>query len=846
MAIADTTWYCNSVGYAAVTARPQNTAVAAGVIRKQFTAPAVGSERCFVSIVAGTTANTTDATWATTRGAKTTDGTVTWQECTGTSAMNGDLTNTPNWTQQKAAISPTLGNIIKRNNGASYQICSTAGGMGTSEPAFSDTAGVTTADSTTTWTSLGPVGNFSGGGAPHARLTNAIVSAWVGAVGTTVFVGDNHAESQSTTMTVTVPTSGAALNRVLCHNHSGSYPPAASDLATGATVTTTAASANIGIAGNGSTYFYGLTFQAGSGVSTGTANITLGATNSGLVYDNCSFQTLDTATGSQIFLGSSGAFTSVVLNNCSFKFGNVGHNIQIGGIGHYVWQNTASPLAAGSSVPTNLFNWNQATSGCKLTVEAVDLSTISGILVNYSNPLIGDFVFKDCKLHASVSPSVGVTRPNNTTQLVRSDSGATAYKSARYANEGTETTETAITRHGGAQDPSGQAQSRKIVTTANPTWPQPYKAEPYAIWNPTTGANVVVTVCGVTNAVTMPVIDELWMDVEYLGSSSSPLGSFASTNKASVLATAAALTADTSDWDDNVTARANSTAYAVGDVRKTASNPGRIFFCTQAGTSDSSEPSGTTNTWNPNDRAGSTPPVLSNGNLTATFGSNNCGVRAKAPKPAKFYFEVTNSGGMVNGPMGVTTAAGSLTTLNLNGVASAIFHNATGAIWVNNSTSQITPLGASVGGDVICVAVDMVNQRIWIRRNGGNWNSDAAANPATNVGGFDISALGTVPLYPVVMFGGSSAGTAVANFGATTFAQTMPSGFSAAGITDYANAADGETVQDATAAFRAAYRFKLEATLSSPQPGLAGYLEARARAARASTTYYLDPRPVLS
>ena len=34
--------------------------------------------------------------------------------------------------------------------------------------------------------------------------------------------------------------------------------------------------------------------------------------------------------------------------------------------------------------------------------------------------------------------------------------------------------------------------------------------------------------------------------------------------------------------------------------------------------------------------------------------------------------------------------------------------------------------------------------------------------------------------------------------------------------------------------------FKLTATLSSPQPGMAGYIHARIRAAKASTTFYID------
>src|SRR4249920_1584552 len=131
MAYYDTTWYTNAgdqstTGHYAVAKRPQNAAVAAGQLVRQFTAPAINSERVFICIVAGTTANTTDATWTLTRGAKSTDGTATWQEVTGASAVNGDLTNTPSWSGVTGGIATaiSLGVIIKRNNAASYWICS--------------------------------------------------------------------------------------------------------------------------------------------------------------------------------------------------------------------------------------------------------------------------------------------------------------------------------------------------------------------------------------------------------------------------------------------------------------------------------------------------------------------------------------------------------------------------------------------------------------------------------------------------------------------------------------------------------------------------------------------------
>jgi hypothetical protein len=136
-----------------------------------------------------------------------------------------------------------------------------------------------------------------------------------------------------------------------------------------------------------------------------------------------------------------------------------------------------------------------------------------------------------------------------TVQVVRCDSGATAYKSARYQYEGTETTEPSITRVGGASDPTGQAQSRKIVTTANSQWLRPFKAEPYAIWNPTTGANVTVTVYGTINAGALPNNDDIWLEVEYLGSSASPLGTIVMTTKSNLLAANAAVASDASTWN---------------------------------------------------------------------------------------------------------------------------------------------------------------------------------------------------------------------------------------------------------------------------------------------------------
>ena len=548
MAFADTTWYCNSVGYTAVTAWAATTAIAAGALRRQLAAPAVNSERVFIAIIAGTTGSA-EPSWTLTRGAKTTDSGVTWMECTGASAVNGDLVNTPNWTTQKATGAPTLGAIIQRNSGASYQICTTAGTLGTSEPAFSDTAGVTTTETsaTTVWTSLGVVGNFTGGQAPHARLAAACATNWF-AAGNTVYVGDNHAESQTTAINISPSLTTSSVGRILCCSHSGSYPPTSANLTTGATISTTSgATINFSPLGGG-IYVYGIAFLAGVG-GANNAFIVLAPVNAFYSFDNCLFKLATTFSNDLITLSSTSAGV-VVWNNCTVYFGNITQYIDVGVV-NFIWQNTGQILATGSLLPsTNGLITNQSSSRLSnIVLEALDLSQITGNIFGQITPYeMGNWLIKDCKLNASavfLTPSAF----GETVQIIRSDSGATAYKSARYQYEGTETTETSITRVGGASDPTGQAQSRKIVTTANSQWLRPFKAEPYAIWNPTTGANVTVTVCGTVNAGALPNNDDIWMEVEYLGSLSFPIGTIVNTTKANLLAANAVVASDSSTWN---------------------------------------------------------------------------------------------------------------------------------------------------------------------------------------------------------------------------------------------------------------------------------------------------------
>jgi hypothetical protein len=545
MALFDTTWYVNfgngtSTGYYAVPQFATSHAYNAGDLIRQLTAPAVGSERVFVCIVAGT--SVAEPTWTVTRGARNTSTTPVFQECTGASAVNGDVTNTPSWNTVKG-LAVTLGQIIKRNNAASYQICSTAGTAGSgSEPAFSDTAGTTTVDNTITWTSLGVVSNFIGGGAPHARLTNAMTATWA-AAGNKVYVADSSAETGTAGITLLGAGTAAVPILALCNAHAGNYPPQSTDITTGATITNSGAFSFTAVG----LYAYGVNF-----ICSGSNSITLGngALGSLQRFDSCTFQ-LSVSGGTQVGFGtnlSNLGYTE--LYNCQFKFASTAQQV------HFltatvIFKSSTTFLIAGGSIPSAAIGvgQNNNPAGCTAFFEGVDFSQIntSPLFTHFSQGPVCNVVFKDCKLNAATTLSNTPPLPQGIVHGIRCDSAGTNYQSSKFTYAATETTEISITRVGGATD-GVQTQSRKIVTTANSSWQFPYIMQPLAIWNVKT-TSTTVTLFGTINSAALPNTDDIWMDVEYLGDSASPLGSVATTTKANVLAASVANTTDSSTWN---------------------------------------------------------------------------------------------------------------------------------------------------------------------------------------------------------------------------------------------------------------------------------------------------------
>ena len=583
-----TNWYCNygngsTTGYFAVTKWATGTAKTVGNIVRQ-TAPATASERCFICIVAGTTNATTEPTWVTTKGAKTTDNTVTWMECSGNPALNADNGSTPLSSQNRSG-SQVLGNIIQNNAGTFYFICTTAGTTGAGEPTYNTTTGATTVDSGCTWTCIGAVSSFTTAWlAPHARIGN--LNGWVPANTGVIYVSSAHAETQAAALAISI--GGAAGSNspvnVVCVANAGSFPPVAANITTGATVTTTG---NFGITITGTAEYNGIAFSSGSGANAPTFTIGSNTSASFIRIRNGSLATPTSGISLRPFLGC------VELYNTTMAFGSsTGQSCTFSG-STFVWRDTPSAVSA-TTWPTTLFQ-NASSQGCgSMIIEDVDLSGFSGSQIFATNPQSIRAVFNRCKLPSVVVGSGGhlISLNAGIIDLVNCDTGGATYDSQRIGWYATQSISTTAYVASGASDGTTNY-SWNIATSTNLVWSAPFECPCLSIWNSTTGANRTVTLLGAYVGTALPTNDQIWFDVVYFGTASSTLGTRAVGTKATFLTANSTWSADSStDWTQGGSARQNSHSYVLGDAITVSSSGGvnRLFICTTLGSSAGSLP----------------------------------------------------------------------------------------------------------------------------------------------------------------------------------------------------------------------------------------------------------------
>lgn len=179
--------------------------------------------------------------------------------------------------------------------------------------------------------------------------------------------------------------------------------------------------------------------------------------------------------------------------------------------------------------------------------------------------------------------------------------------------------------------------------------------------------------------------------------------------------------------------------------------------------------------------------TLTNAQMTGTWSGSQGMIRADqghvlGTAGVKRYFEMTYNGGGTSGNAAVGVvglASANNIQIGYNGAATheiAVFQNS-GNVYRNGSTTSVGS-GTSFGTatNVVGVAIDVELKKVWFRTNNGIWNNNASNNPATNVGGLDIT--GTLAIYPAVCSDTNLAQFTL-NTGASAFANAAPSGFTA-------------------------------------------------------------------
>ena len=370
-------------------------------------------------------------------------------------------------------------------------------------------------------------GNDADDGSTWALAKATLVGAFAAsAAGDTVYVSQVHAETQASTMTLLSPGTAANPVNVICVND-GAAPPAA--LATTATVTTTG-SFTINIT-TGFTYYYGIIFRGSTSGTQGNMNIGHNQIAAfGHYLKDCSIGSGAGITSSAFI--NIGASTSniddqfVTLDNTTIYTVNVAQNVALVG-GRIVWKNTASAVI-GTASPTTYFL--PTNSGqLDFQVVGIDLSALGSgkTLINMARACSGKIRFRNCKLGASVTRTTGsiVGQGGLIVEFVNCDSADTNYNYWYQDYAGSIEHETVIVRTGGATDGTTPI-SREMISSANAKLFYPLVLSDLVVWNETTGSTVTLTVHIVTDNVTL-TDQEIWLEVDYLGTSGVPLASLA-------------------------------------------------------------------------------------------------------------------------------------------------------------------------------------------------------------------------------------------------------------------------------------------------------------------------------
>jgi len=173
--------------------------------------------------------------------------------------------------------------------------------------------------------------------------------------------------------------------------------------------------------------------------------------------------------------------------------------------------------------------------------------------------------FRNCKLPASWSGQLysGTHNDSEVFELFNCSAGDVNYAYRRDTTWGYIIHETTLVKTGGASDGTTPI-SWKFVTNAAAEYPLfILSSAKLQKWNETTGSAVTVTVDFLRDSATNLQDDEIWLEVEYLGTSGFPLGTFTDDAAADVLTSPADQTTSAATWTTTGMANPNEQKLSV-------------------------------------------------------------------------------------------------------------------------------------------------------------------------------------------------------------------------------------------------------------------------------------------
>jgi hypothetical protein len=343
----------------------------------------------------------------------------------------------------------------------------------------------------------------------------------------------------------------------------------------------------------------GLVFNLGT--TTGRGQLSLGYYNiSGgkSIFENCSIVFIGTASTGVLYLNGDASThansNKILLRDSTIKFSHASQTIYF--CGECTFDNiTIDP--AGSAIAQLMgisYAGNVLIQNCNLAACAQALVVFRAVLT--TNDLASKFIIRNCKLPANWSGTLveggAVTYENIRAEMYNCDSGDTNYRVQINDFYAQLTQETVLVANAGAGDGTNRI-SWKIATTANTNPIRTFYTPELHAWNDTEGTQRTCTIEIIHNAGALLTDSQIWLEADYSADTGDPLYQKASDRTADLFVTAAAnQDVSTKAWDDLVSARVDGHVYALGALIKCASNSGRVFVCTTAGTSTSSEPAG--------------------------------------------------------------------------------------------------------------------------------------------------------------------------------------------------------------------------------------------------------------